>query len=167
MNERRKGQQYTDKEAAREIFGHANNEKPPLEETPFIRYLLIGVNNEGYWNSSAMAIQIEDCVDCLKVLLGDEYDFLFLFDHSSGHDKKRAGALDMGILKGGFAVKQPKTRMRDTVIPTVGACQNVFNAGDTQCLYFAPDADDKDRPFWMSLEERRARRNDVMELMTT
>ena len=32
-------------------------------------------------------------VDCLNVLRS-EFDYLFLFDHSQGHARKRDGALD-------------------------------------------------------------------------
>jgi hypothetical protein len=39
-----------------------------------------------------MVIQFEDCVDCLTVLY-PQYDYVFLFDHSCGHDKQREGGL--------------------------------------------------------------------------
>ena len=39
-----------------------------------------------------MVLQIEDCIDCLKVLLPN-FDDVFELDHSSGHAKK----LDDGL----------------------------------------------------------------------
>ena len=39
-----------------------------------------------------MSLQFEDVVDCLQVLY-PKYNFLFLFDHSQGHARKRKGAL--------------------------------------------------------------------------
>jgi len=42
-----------------------------------------------------MAVQFEDVVDCLKVILYPDYDIVFLFDHSQGHNKKRQGTLDV------------------------------------------------------------------------
>ena len=66
---------------------------------------MIGVNNEGYWNSQHMAIQFEDVVDCLKVL-HPNYEFVFLFDHSQGHNWKRKGGLDVWNMNIGFGGKQ-------------------------------------------------------------
>jgi hypothetical protein len=40
-----------------------------------------------------MVCQLDDCVDVLKTLFGNQYDFLFMFDHSCGHDKKRTDEL--------------------------------------------------------------------------
>jgi hypothetical protein len=43
---------------------------------------------------SHIAIQFEDCVDCLKVIY-PQFDFVVLFDHSQGHAKaKFANGLD-------------------------------------------------------------------------
>ncbi len=40
---------YTNTHAAMEILGTIN--KPVLTESPFVKYLFIGINIEGYWNS--------------------------------------------------------------------------------------------------------------------
>jgi hypothetical protein len=46
--ERRRGinKTYTDTQAAMEIL--KTTEKPELKELPFVRYLFIGANNEGF-----------------------------------------------------------------------------------------------------------------------
>jgi hypothetical protein len=62
-NERQIGKTYTDLQAANEIL--KTHHKPLLTESPFIKYLFIGANNEGYWNSFHMSLQFEDVVDCL------------------------------------------------------------------------------------------------------
>jgi hypothetical protein len=69
--ERRRGinKTYTDTQAAMEIL--KTTEKPELKESPFIKYLFIGANNEGFWNSHHMSLQFEDVVDCLMVLYPD------------------------------------------------------------------------------------------------
>ncbi|KAI2502628.1 hypothetical protein MHU86_11822 [Fragilaria crotonensis] len=91
-NKERRGihKTYLDTHAAMEILKSVH--KPLLTESPFVKYLYIGANNEGYWNSFLMSLQFEDVVDCLQVLYS-EYDFIFLFDHSQGHRRKRHGAL--------------------------------------------------------------------------
>jgi hypothetical protein len=91
INATRLGRQYLDTHAASEVT--KTFDKPPLTDSPFVKYLFIGANNEGYWNSYHMALQFEDVVDCLKVLY-PQYEFVFLFDHSQGHARKRNGALD-------------------------------------------------------------------------
>ena len=72
---------YLDTHAAMEILKSVH--KPLLTESPFVKYLFIGANNEGSWNSFHMSLQFEDVVDCLQVLY-PEYDFVFVFDHKSG-----------------------------------------------------------------------------------
>jgi hypothetical protein len=79
INAARTGQCYADKEAAMAIKGQAT--KKDLTQSPFVVYFELGANNEGYWTYNHMAIQFEDCLDCLKVLY-PHFDFAFLFDHS-------------------------------------------------------------------------------------
>ena len=54
-----------------------------------------------------MVLQLEDCVDVLKWMYPD-FDFIFLFDHSNGHDQIQPG---ISICFGG---QQPC--MRDTLL---------------------------------------------------
>jgi hypothetical protein len=49
-----------------------------------------------------MILQVEDCIDCLRILCNDQYHHAFLLDHSSGHAKKRVGGLDIGAMNKGF-----------------------------------------------------------------
>ena len=56
--------------------------------------ILIRTTNEGYWNSFKMALQLKDVIDYCQVLY-PEINFVFLFDHSQGHARKREeGTLD-------------------------------------------------------------------------
>ena len=109
VNRRRKDTSYIDKAAAKELYNC--EKKQELKVSPFTRYLLVGANNEGYWNNYHMAIQLEDVIDCLKVRYPtEEYDILFVFDHSQGHDKKREKGLDVKTMNSGFGGKQPPMR---------------------------------------------------------
>ena len=83
VNKKREGSIYSDEVAATTLQLKA--EKPPLTTTPFTRQFKYGNNHEGYWSYHHMVLQLEDCVDVLKVLHPD-FDFIFLFDHSNGHD---------------------------------------------------------------------------------
>ena len=58
-----------------------------------------------------MVLQLEDCIDCLKSLF-PEYDIIFLFDHSNGHDCLQPDGLSITKICKNFGGKQPK--MRDT-----------------------------------------------------
>ena len=84
VNEKRMNMKYSDEKAATVLFGKP--EKQKLTTTPFVRELEYGQNKEGYWSYEHMVIQLEDCVDVLKHLYPD-FDFLFLVDHSNGHDR--------------------------------------------------------------------------------
>ena len=45
-----------------------------------------------------MVIQLEDCVDCIQGIFWDQYDVIFMFDHSSGHAKKGTNDLDASAI---------------------------------------------------------------------
>jgi len=126
-------QRYIDKVAAMEVYRDTN--KPPLTTTPFLCTITIGVNNDGYWTSYHMAIQLEDCVDCLKVLFPD-YDFLFLFDHSQGHTKKQVGSLQASHINLQFGGAQP--HLWDTTITAgcLGPFSPSLHIGDIQPMVF-------------------------------
>ena len=64
INESRRGKNYVDVDAAMAIHGQAM--KKDLKSSPFTIYFELGANNEGYWTFNHMAIQFEDCVDCLR-----------------------------------------------------------------------------------------------------
>ena len=58
----------------------------------------------GYWTGNHMVFHFEDCIDCLRVLYGDRYNFVFHFDHRSGHAKNQVNGKDatkMKIFHGG------------------------------------------------------------------
>jgi hypothetical protein len=156
VNRTRRDKEYVDKEAAMEV--NKTTRKPDLAESPFIRYLHVGIHNDGYWNSNHMAIQLEDVADCLKVLY-PEYDYVILFDHSSGHDRKRDGALDATTMNYGFGGAQQETRDSkiEAVDGYVGPLQRILQVGQNQVFGFRMG----DRgPFWMTPEERIATMHD-------
>ena len=55
-----------------------------------------------------MVIQFEDCIDCLKAIYADQFEYLFYFDHSSGHDKLRPDGLNKNTMNKGYGGKQKK-----------------------------------------------------------
>ena len=62
--------------------------------TSFVREFKYGANSEGYWSYQHMVLQLEDCVDVLK-LLYPQFDFLFLFDHSCRHNRQKEDGLNV------------------------------------------------------------------------
>jgi hypothetical protein len=130
-----------------------------LKHSPFVVYFELGANNEGYWTYNHMAIQFEDCVDCLKVIY-PHFDFAFLFDHSQGHAKKLTNGLDAYNMNKSYGGAQPK--MRESVIKAEDGYLGMheprtINVGDTQTFTFQPG---DDGPFWMTEEERELNRHD-------
>ena len=96
-----------------------------------------------------MICQLEDCVDCLRVIFpgaaGDDkfaFDFVLEFDHSSGHSKQRSDGLTTASANLGFGGKQ--TMMRDTkttdAATELGGCvERVLNVGDVQRMCFTDE----------------------------
>jgi hypothetical protein len=154
-NERRIGKTYKDTQAAEEIL--KTHHKPLLTESPFVKYLYIGANNEGFWNSYHMALQFEDVVDCLIVLY-PEFEFIFLFDHSQGHARKRNGALNALHMSKNYGGAQPV--MRDTTILSdigyLGPNSPLLKVGDTQSLIFKTE---DSGPWYLSPEEKERQRH--------
>ena len=107
INHVRCGQNYFDVNAAMAIQGQTL--KKDLKESPFVVYFELGANNEGHWTYNHMAIQFEDCIDCLKVIY-PHFNVALLFDHSQGHAKKLANGLDAYSMNRGFGGAQPKMR---------------------------------------------------------
>jgi hypothetical protein len=156
INEARRSQNYVDVDAAIAIHGTAA--KNDLKDSPFVVYFELGANNEGYWTYNHMAVQFEDCVDCLKVIY-PQFEFAFLFDHSQGHAKKLKNGLDAYSMNKGYGGAQP--RMRESIIKEedgyLGMNQRTLTVGDTQTFIFQPG---DNGPFWMTVEERELNRHD-------
>ena len=148
---------YTDQHAAMEILGTIV--KADSMESLFVKYLFIGVNNEGYWNSFHMSIQFEDVGDCLMVLY-PTFNFVFLFNHSQGHARKQDYALSAQQMSKSYGGAQPK--MRDTVISIgkegyLGPHLPQLSVGDTQSMVFTASYAG---PWYLSPEQQAFRRYD-------
>jgi hypothetical protein len=110
-NAMRLGQACRDDESTKAKRGPAI--KNPHTCSPFIREFEYGSKGEGYWSYEHMVILLEDCIDCLKVLYS-QYDFVFLLDHSCGHDRQREDGLNAGKMNKTFGGRQDI--LRDTAI---------------------------------------------------
>ena len=91
-----------------------------------------GAAGEGYWCYEYMVLQLEDCVDALKVVY-PQYDFLFLLDHSRGHDRQREDGLNVEKMSKYFGGKQ--AHLRNTTIKQeqgyLGPYSQTLKSGDT------------------------------------
>jgi hypothetical protein len=151
INRIRAGEHYCDRQAATELTG--SSEKPPLTSSPFVVFFELGKGKSGYWAYNHMVTQLEDCVDCLRVICkGEEgsgekfkYTFAFEFDHSSGHSKQRPDGLSVAKSHVNTGVGGKQALMRDSVM-TVGdlgdAPDKILNIGDTATHIF----DESDDP---------------------
>jgi hypothetical protein len=92
--------------------------------------------------------QFEDYIDVAKTL-HPQYEFMFMFDHSCGHDRKRPDGLNATRIQKNFGGKQPK--MRDTTIncgEQLGEFGPTISIGDTQTMMFTTNNDVG--PFYLS-----------------
>jgi hypothetical protein len=98
-----------------------------------------GANNEGYWSYDHMVLQLEDCVDCLKVL-APHFDSLFLFDHSCCHDKQREDGLNVENMSKHFLGIQ--AHLHDSLIKDnegyLGPFPKILQPSDIQSMVLAP-----------------------------
>jgi hypothetical protein len=158
INRYREGQTYVDEEAA--MATRQTKTKKPLTISPFIQEFEYGQSNQGYWTYQWMVCQLDDCVDVLNVIFGEQYEFLFLFDHSCGHDKKRADGLIVENMKKMYGGKQPK--MRSTEIQNtygyLGQYPSILSQGSIQKMIFE---EGDIGPFWMTEQQRIESKYDI------
>jgi hypothetical protein len=100
INDFRKSRRPNYTEADSTIKINGTTEKKDLSESPFIKYFEYGygAGKEGYWTYDHMALQFEDCVDCIQALF-PHYDSMWMFDHSCGHDRGREDGLLVGNMQ--------------------------------------------------------------------
>ena len=85
--------EYISTESAKNV--HRSTKKRMIQDKlTLVRFFEVGVNLEDFSNSDQMALQVEDVYDVLVVKFL-EYDFLFMFDQTSGHGKMREGSLNV------------------------------------------------------------------------
>ena len=137
INNRRKDNHYVSEEREKKKLG--TTKKAKLTISPFTKMLDIGANHGGYWDFDHMCLQFEDVVDVLKELF-PHFDFLFLFDHSNGHDMLRPDGLSITKIRKGFGGSQPI--MRDSLIKDdtyLGSHEHItkLNVHDTQRMNYS------------------------------
>jgi hypothetical protein len=129
VNAAREGKHYSDAEATKNIKGNTLR-KAALTGSPFVFEFEYGANNQRYWDYDHMIIQLKDCIDVVKTV-HPEFDCLFLFDHSCGHDRQRPGGLSVPKVNKSFGGAQPN--MRRSKIDTdefIGPFEAIHEVGD-------------------------------------
>jgi hypothetical protein len=156
VNARRKGKHYVSTEAAEEVYGRTLKEDI-IDYSPLVHLFEYGAEKKGYWNYNHMALQVEDLMDCLPVLYPD-FDFVLLFDQSSGHGKSQKGGLYASNMGKSWGGTQPIMRPSEL---TEGGCLGPFGArmiiGDVQEMNFQRI---ENGLFYMDNTEREERRDD-------
>jgi hypothetical protein len=122
VNPYRNGKDYCDPKAAIKLRG--SSKKQALTKSPFVREFEYGQNNDGYWSYKHMVLQIEDCIDVLKVLFPN-FDVLLLFEHSCGHDRQQEHGLNIENMSKGYGGKQ--SRLCSSIIKEVDGYLGSFN----------------------------------------
>ena len=139
-------------------FGQFKKIATYKNKTPFLLFFEYGENREGYWTYSNMVIQFEDAVHVLRVM-HPTFDFVFLFDHSSGHATQRPNGLNHNRMNCSYGGKA--ARMQTTLIEQeqgyLGRFPRTLEPGDTQSLVFT---NSDNGPFWLSDAEREGCRHD-------
>ena len=159
VNVKRKGTTYSDESAATLKQGNAN--KKPLTTTPFVRKLEYGNTNEGYWSYECMILQLEDIIDILQHQF-PEFDFVFLFDHSNGHDRLQPIGLNLNKISIRFGGKQPIMRESklndDELFGPYHSPSDPLQPGMTQSMQFqSTDIG----PCYLSIDERVKQQYDI------
>jgi hypothetical protein len=181
-NEIRESQDYISSDAIMTARDNIDKKKHPLTmeqfeqsmaDSPFLMMFRHGASHERYWNGNKMKIQFEDAVDMAKAMFPG-HDFLFLFDQSSGHTKKKGDGLDVSVMNESHVQKtpielRPSKLTEDCIGPfrkeEDGISKDKLVAGNTQVFTWPESADnnleEEDGPFYLLPQERLAHRVDV------
>ena len=107
VNELRKVGVYEDVNAALKVFSTAKKRCLTESDNTFVREFSYGANKDGYWSYEHLIVQLEDCMDILKILFSeDDYEIQFLVDHSCGHDRQREDGLNINNMNREYGGKQ-------------------------------------------------------------
>jgi hypothetical protein len=127
--------------------------KEPLTTSPFFREFEYVQNADSYWTYQHMVLLLEDCVDILNVKY-PQYDFLFLFDHSCGHERQREDGFNVEKMSKSFRGRAQR-KMRETTIKKsqgyLGPHSLKLQIGGTESMVFSPL---ETGPFWMTEAKR-------------
>ncbi len=162
INQRQFQQDYFDKVAANDV--HGGKKKALLSTSPFIRLFEFGGRN-GYWTGNHMILQTKDCIDFLREIFDEQYEFVFLYDHSSGHAKKRVGGLDAKNMNTGFGGEILRNSMIEEKDGYLGTFHKLSNSrmvsiGHEQTFVYSSPDDIKNGPFYLTDEQRELTRHD-------
>jgi hypothetical protein len=99
--------------------------------------------------------------------LGEGYEFGFLFDHSSGHAKKREGGLDVKSMNKGFGGELLRNSIIKEQDGYLGPFHNLSNphmiqVGQEQTYVHSSHNDITFCPFNLTDEERDTKRKDKL-----
>jgi hypothetical protein len=108
-----------------------------------------------------MCLQFEGCVSTIQVLY-PEYDTVWLFDHSCGHDHGKEDGLSVGNMRVNWGGKQ--NRVRDTEIKEVAGYLSPhtpkLQVGSIQKMIFQ---EDEDGPYYLTPSNRELHRYDEVK----
>jgi len=122
--------------------------------------LEIGANNEGYWDTDQMVIQMEDVIDVFKALFPD-FDILILLDHSNSHDKLLSDGLNPAAVNKGYGGSQPHMKtstIKNEIYLGPYKYEDTLSVGDVQSMVYS---ENDVGPFDMTPEEREGKWNDI------
>jgi hypothetical protein len=167
INAWRNGNDYFDVIAATGVNG--TTKKPPLTVSPFVILFEFDGRN-GYWTGNHMILQTEDCIDCLTTIFDNQYEYVFLFDHSSGHAKNRVGCINVTSMTKGFGGELLQNTKNEQSDGYLGPFHDVNNpkmvqVGDEQQMVYSIGAHGDDGPFYLTPEKREASRHSTESLI--
>jgi hypothetical protein len=163
INEQRKDTEYFDTEAALEV--NATTKKPVLtmDGLPFLVFLEIGANSEGWWTGANMHLLVEDLGDCMKVMYPGKTYLLFT-DWSQGHARKRPDALKASDMNKGFGGVQVRSHTSTLTRTEFGEFHNPSMVerpeGTNEVSQSFIFQDDDSGPCWMTADEQLLNKDD-------
>eukprot|EP01047_Picozoa_sp_COSAG01_P060206 COSAG01_NODE_7345_length_3242_cov_6.925867_1_plen_476_part_10 len=104
--------------------------RPPLTESPGVRYLQFGKDKDTvWWNNEQMVQQTVDYMDAAEVIYPD-MQLHMEFDWSSGHSRRSDDGLAVASMNWGYGGKQQHLRPSKLTAACIGPYPTVYDGHD-------------------------------------
>ena len=98
-----------------------------------------GAKKYGYWSYEHLIIQLEDCIDVMKGVYGNNFIILFMVDNSFGNNWQRKDGLNVDAVNVGHGGRQQMmddSKMTKTCLGEfVSGGFAILKVGDTQNIF--------------------------------
>ena len=107
-NRRCSSRNYVDHSVSIKVNGDIEDKMFQYEDIfkSFVRGFEYVAKKYVYWSYEHLIIQLEDCIDVMKEIYGNDFILQFIVDNSCGHEQKREDGINVNVTNVGHGGRQ-------------------------------------------------------------